>query len=72
MLDPYSKGVQWLCYSVGTFCWHGLGPLVTLEGRVTANQHKVVLTHHLYPVMKHFYPDGSGLFQDDNAHIHRT
>lgn len=37
---------------------------------VTANQYKAVLSDHLYPVMKHFYPDGSGLFQDDNAYIH--
>ena len=57
----------------GTFCWHGLGPLVPLEGRVTANQYKVVVSDQLYPMMKHFYPDGSGLFQDDNASIvHRA
>ena len=48
-------------------CWHGLGPLVPLEGWVTAIQYKVVLSHHLYPMMKHFYPDGSGLLQNDNA-----
>ncbi len=54
------------------FCWHGLGSLVPLEGRVTANQYKVVLSDHLYPMMKHFYPDGSGLFQDDSAPIHRA
>ncbi len=56
----------------GAFCWQGLGPLVPLEGRVTANQYKVVLNDHLYPMMKHFYPDGSALFQDDNAPIHRA
>ena len=56
----------------GPFFWHGLGPLVLLKGRVTANQYKVVLSDHLYPMMKHFYPDGSGLFQDDNAPIHRA
>ena len=70
MLDPYSEGIWWLCYALGVFCWHGLGPLVPLEERVTANQYKVVLNDHLYPMMKHFYPDGSGLFQDDNASIH--
>ncbi len=71
-LTPVVRG---FCGSVmlwGAFCWHGLGSLVPLEGRVTADQYKVVLSDHLYPVMKHFYPDGSGLFKDDNAPIHRA
>lgn len=29
-------------------------------------------TYHLYRIMKHFYPDGSGLFQEVSAPIHRT
>ncbi len=56
----------------GAFCWHVLGPLVPLEGRATANQYKVVLSDHLYPMMKHFYPDGSGLFQDDDAPTYKA
>ncbi len=40
----------------GAYSWHSLGPLVPLEGRVTANQYKVVLSDHLYHMMKHFYP----------------
>lgn len=56
----------------GAFCWHGLGPLVPLEGEVTANEYTVILSDHLYPMMRHFYPDGSGLFQDDNAPLHRS
>lgn len=47
-------------------------PLGLLEGRDTANQYKVVLSGHLYPVMKYFYPpDESGLFQDDSL-IHKA
>ena len=34
---------------------------LVLEGRVIANQYKVVLNDPLYPMMKHFYPDWSGL-----------
>lgn len=30
---------------------------------------KVLLSDYLYPVMKHFYPEGSGLFQDDSTPI---
>lgn len=39
-----------------TFYWYGLGPCVPLVGKVTANQHKVILTGHLYPMMKYFCP----------------
>lgn len=42
------------------FCWHDLGPLVLLEAMVTENQYKIVLSDPFYPVMKHFYRDGSG------------
>lgn len=48
----------------GAFCWHGLGA-------VTENQHRVVLNDHLRPLRKHFYPDGGGLLQVDDA-THRT
>lgn len=40
------------------------------EGRVIANQYKVLMSDHLYPVMKHLNPDGNGLFQDDSAPSH--
>lgn len=33
------------------------------------NQGKWFCSAHLYPVMKHFYPDGSGLFKESNASI---
>ena len=71
MLEPYSEGVRWICYAVrgivaGTVC-----PILPLEGKVTANEYYNCLTDQLYPMMKHFYPDGSGLFQDDNTPIHK-
>lgn len=40
-------------------------PVLSLEGRVTENQYKTVLSD----MMKHFYPYGSGLFNNDNAPI---
>ncbi len=64
-IDATVKGSGSSVMLLGALCWHGLGPLIPLEGRVTANQYEVVLSDHLYPVMKHFYPDASGLFQDD-------
>lgn len=41
-----------------------------LEEIVNANQCIVLLTNQVYPRMKHFYPSGSGLGQDDSASIH--
>lgn len=41
-------------------------------GSVTANSCKVLLTDHFYHLIKHFYPDKSGLFPDDPAPIHRV
>lgn len=38
-----------------------------LSAGVTVHQYKVILTYHLYPMMKDFYLDGSGVFQEDNA-----
>lgn len=38
--------------------WHSLGSFVLFEETIIANQYKLVLTDHLCPMMKHFYPDG--------------
>lgn len=46
---------------------YGSGPLVPLEGRLTANQYKVALSDHLYPVVKHLYPAGNGLLSDHHV-----
>lgn len=43
-----------------------------LESIVTTNEYKVLLMDLLYPTMKHFDPDGRGLFQDDSAATHRA
>ncbi len=47
---------------------HFTGMVWVSEGSLQIS--KVVLSDHLYPMMKHFYPDGSGPFQNDNAPIH--
>lgn len=42
-----------------------------LRGK-SANQYKVILNDHLYPVMRHSYPNGTGLFQGDPKPLHRA
>ena len=51
---------------LGPFCWHGLGPLALSQRRVKSIKNGG-LSDHLYLLMKHCYPDGSGFFQDDHA-----
>ncbi len=53
-MTPTVRGSCGSVMLLGAFCWHGLGPLVPLEGRVTANQYKGVLSDHFYPTMKYF------------------
>lgn len=62
MPDPDIDGIQWLYYTGGIFCWNGLWPLVSIEGRVTTNHFKVFLLDRLYPKMTWYHPDGSFLF----------
>ena len=70
-LETYSEGIRWLCSAVGDILL-SLDSLVRFEGRVIAIPYKIVLRNDFNPMMRHFYPDGSSLFQDDNAPIHRT
>lgn len=49
-----------------------LDTLVTLDGSITANHYRLMLTDHLYSMKKHFYPDWSCFFHDENALTHRA
>lgn len=53
-------------------CWHGLGPLIPLEGRVASNQYRAVACDHLYALMQHVYLEGSSLFQNGSTPLHRA
>ena len=67
-LTPHSKeGIGGSVMQWEVFCWDGLRPLVCLKQKITANQYKDLLMDLLYPMMEYFYPDGSGLVQDDST-----
>lgn len=50
--------------------WFSLGPVVTLRGRITANDYVAILGDHLHPMVRMLFPDNDAIFQDDNAPIH--
>lgn len=54
------------------FCWCSLVPSIPFEGKITANIYNVIVTDHLYPILKGFYPDGSGFFMRILSHASLT
>ena len=54
------------------FCWHGLGEVIPLEGKVNASHSLLLLSDHLNPMLQQFFPAGRDVFQNGNATIHRA
>lgn len=63
MLDPFSEGNPQHRYAAGGILLGWFGSTCPLRGKGLCS---VVLGNHFYPMMKHVYFDGSGIFQDDN------
>ena len=57
----------------GCFSWHGLGPLLVIDGSIPGETYTQLLEEHVYPTMLVMF-DGveNGIFQDDNAPPHRS
>ena len=53
------------------FSWHGLIAVIPSEGKVNANRYLMVVSDHFHSMLKHFFPAGMGVFEYDNAPIHR-
>ena len=69
---PTVKGSGGSVMLLGAFSRHGLGVVIPLEGKVNAKCCLMVLSDHFHPMLQHFFPAGRGVFQDDNAPIHRA
>ena len=52
MIGTYSEGIWWVCYGVGGILLVWFGSTCPLRVKVTANQYKVVVSDHLYPMVK--------------------
>ena len=56
----------------GCFSWHGLGPLVRIDGRINSERYiEEILGYHVVPFLEEFEEEyGEYLFQQDNAPIY--
>ncbi len=50
--------------------WHSLGPILVLDGCITAKDYQNILEDHVHPMVQTLYPEGGAMYQDDNAPIH--
>ena len=50
--------------------WRSLGPLLALDGRVTAKDYQTILEDRAHTVVPTLCPEGGAVYQDDNAPIH--
>ncbi|KAK3558608.1 hypothetical protein QTP86_021665 [Hemibagrus guttatus] len=54
------------------FRWETLGPAVHVDVTVTRSNYLNIVTDHVHPFMETLFPDGCGLFQQDNAPCHKA
>ncbi|KAK3534421.1 hypothetical protein QTP86_015225, partial [Hemibagrus guttatus] len=54
------------------FCWETLGPAIHVDVTVTHSTYLNIVTDHVHPFMETLFPDGCGLFQQDNAPCHKA
>ena len=56
----------------GGFSWHGVGPLIALEGSVNGAVHVETLRAHAVPAITALFREGNRLLQEENAALHKA
>ena len=54
------------------FCWETLGPAIHADVILTRTTYLSIVADHVHPFMEKVFPDGCGLFQQDNAPYHKA
>ena len=49
--------------------WYSVGPIITLNGRITASDYVDIFPNQTHPV-NHMFPTNDAIFQDVNSPIH--
>ncbi|GBN02181.1 Transposable element Tc1 transposase [Araneus ventricosus] len=56
----------------GTLSWAALGPVVVVEQTMKAANNLNIIADQLHPYMAFVFPTGNGIFQKDNAPLHKA
>jgi hypothetical protein len=51
--------------------WYSAGPVITLNGQITAGDYMHILGNDVHPVVQQLFPNDV-VFQDDNLPIHKA
>ncbi|KAK3518122.1 hypothetical protein QTP70_033217 [Hemibagrus guttatus] len=54
------------------FCWENLGSAIHVDVTLTHTTYLSNVADHVHPFMEMVFPDGCGLFQQDNAPCHKA
>jgi hypothetical protein len=56
----------------GCFTWAGLSSGTLCSDHLKSDDYLDILGNHVHPLIDFYFADGTGIFQDDSACIHRT
>ena len=54
----------------GAISLYSAGPIITLNGRITASDYVDILGNLEHPVVQMLFPNNDSIFQDDDLPIH--
>ena len=54
------------------FCWETLSPAINVNVTMTHTTYLSIVADHVHPFMETVFPDGCGLFQQDNKPCHKA